>query len=101
LFQGELKDRYVAAVEHEIRGGGHGEPADTIFFGGGTPSLLDPAEIRRLIKASRESFSLAPDAENHPRNPIPKRRLSSAWLAFVKLASPVSVLVSNHFVTRN
>ncbi len=63
LFQGELKDRYVAAVEREIAGAGRGEPADTIFFGGGTPSLLDPAEIHRLITAGREAFSIAPDAE--------------------------------------
>jgi len=63
LFQGELKDRYVAAVEREIRAAGHGEPADTIFFGGGTPSLLDPHEIGRLITAARESFALAPDSE--------------------------------------
>jgi oxygen-independent coproporphyrinogen-3 oxidase len=38
-------------------------PADTIFFGGGTPSLLEPAEIRGLIASCRDVFSLAPDAE--------------------------------------
>jgi oxygen-independent coproporphyrinogen-3 oxidase len=63
LFQGELKDRYVAAVEREIANAGRGEPADTIFFGGGTPSLLEASEIGRLITAGRESFSLAGDAE--------------------------------------
>jgi putative oxygen-independent coproporphyrinogen III oxidase len=63
LFQGELKDRYVAAVECEIIAAGRGEAADTIFFGGGTPSLLDPSEIGRLITAARQSFSVARDAE--------------------------------------
>ena len=63
LLNGELKDRYVAAVEREIAGSGLGEPADTLFFGGGTPSLLDPSEIRRLIAACRDAFSLANDAE--------------------------------------
>ena len=38
-------------------------PADTIFFGGGTPSLLEPGEIAALIDACRQSFALAPDAE--------------------------------------
>ena len=33
--------------------------ADTIFFGGGTPSLLAPAELARVIAACRESFALA------------------------------------------
>src|SRR4029079_6109307 len=39
------------------------EPRATRFFGGGTPSLLDPSEIRRLIAACRDAFSLANDAE--------------------------------------
>jgi oxygen-independent coproporphyrinogen-3 oxidase len=64
LFESGLKDRYVAALEQEIRTSPHcGARADTIFFGGGTPSLLDPAEIARIIRACAESFDLAPDAE--------------------------------------
>jgi oxygen-independent coproporphyrinogen III oxidase len=63
LLDAALKTRYVDALECEIRSAGRGEAADTIFFGGGTPSLLDPAEIERLIVACRESFSMAPDSE--------------------------------------
>jgi oxygen-independent coproporphyrinogen-3 oxidase len=63
LFESGLKDRYVAALEKEIRSTGRGERADTIFFGGGTPSLLDASEIHRLISACGESFHLAADAE--------------------------------------
>jgi oxygen-independent coproporphyrinogen III oxidase len=63
LFESGLKDRYVAALEAEIRAVGRGAPADTIFFGGGTPSLLDPAEIGRLIGACRDAFDIAADAE--------------------------------------
>lgn len=63
LFDAALKGRYVAAVEREIRAAADGSPADTIFFGGGTPSLLEPAEIGRLIAACRESFDLAHDME--------------------------------------
>lgn len=64
LFDTGLKERYVAALLDEI--GRAAEPttaADTIFFGGGTPSLLEPSEIASLITACRESFHLAPDAE--------------------------------------
>jgi oxygen-independent coproporphyrinogen-3 oxidase len=32
------------------------EPNDTVYIGGGTPSLLDPAELARLLRAIRESF---------------------------------------------
>jgi len=63
LFDAALKERYVAAVEREIRAAGDGAAADTIFFGGGTPSLLDPSEIGRLTAACRESFALDPASE--------------------------------------
>ena len=63
LFDGELKNRYVAALEREISAAGRSEAVDTIFFGGGTPSLLDPGEIELLIAACRNSFTIARDAE--------------------------------------
>ena len=70
LFEAGLKDRYLDALETEIRsilppeGGSHRAlQADTIFFGGGTPSLLEPAEIGRIIAACRDSFDLTSDAE--------------------------------------
>ncbi len=64
LFESGVKDRYLSALEQEIRTSPHAAaPADTIFFGGGTPSLLEPAEVARTIRACRESFDLAPDAE--------------------------------------
>lgn len=37
--------------------------ADTVFVGGGTPSMLGAAGLTRLIDAVRGSFGLAPDAE--------------------------------------
>src|SRR6266478_857975 len=30
---------------------------DTVYFGGGTPSLLDPAHLQKILKAIRESFA--------------------------------------------
>ena len=64
LFEPALKARYVQALETEIRrSGARGRAADTIFFGGGTPSLLDADEIARLISACRETFALADGAE--------------------------------------
>ena len=63
LFDADLKQRYVAALLQEIRQGGDRSPADTIFFGGGTPSLLDPSEIGAIVTACRDAFDLAGDAE--------------------------------------
>jgi len=40
-----------------------GRPVQTVFFGGGTPSLLSPAAIDELIAAFRALAMLTPDAE--------------------------------------
>lgn len=40
-----------------------GRKIQSIFMGGGTPSLISPAEIRRLLDALRASQCLATDAE--------------------------------------
>jgi oxygen-independent coproporphyrinogen-3 oxidase len=62
LDQG-LKVRYVDALEREIRSAGDGRASDTIFFGGGTPSLLEPTEVARLIAACRDAYAVVADAE--------------------------------------
>jgi oxygen-independent coproporphyrinogen-3 oxidase len=36
---------------------------DTLYFGGGTPSLLEPAQLRRIFTALRETFEIIPGAE--------------------------------------
>ncbi len=36
---------------------------DTIYFGGGTPSLLSPSQLQRILDTARESFSVSEDAE--------------------------------------
>jgi oxygen-independent coproporphyrinogen-3 oxidase len=38
-------------------------PAHTLYFGGGTPSLLEPAQVGQLIDSARRNFALADDAE--------------------------------------
>jgi oxygen-independent coproporphyrinogen-3 oxidase len=63
LFEAGLKDQYVGALEQEILRAGQGEPADTIYFGGGTPSLLEPNEVDRLIRACRRAFDVTSNAE--------------------------------------
>jgi oxygen-independent coproporphyrinogen-3 oxidase len=36
---------------------------DTVFVGGGTPTLLPPAELGAILQAVDQAFGLAPDAE--------------------------------------
>ena len=63
LLDDALKERYVPALEREIRAAGDGARADSVYFGGGTPSLLDPTEVDRVIRACRASFDVASSAE--------------------------------------
>ena len=64
LHDDGLRRRYVDALIKDIRGAAdESVAADTIFFGGGTPSLLEPGEVARIIQACRDSFNLAPDSE--------------------------------------
>jgi len=37
--------------------------ADTIYFGGGTPSVLTPLQITQILEAIHACFSVTPDAE--------------------------------------
>jgi putative oxygen-independent coproporphyrinogen III oxidase len=40
-----------------------GRPVETVFFGGGTPSLFPASYIAQLLSVLREEYPLSPDAE--------------------------------------
>jgi putative oxygen-independent coproporphyrinogen III oxidase len=60
------KQRYVEALQKDL---GHevihadGRAIESVFLGGGTPSLFSPDEINHLLKGVRALFVLAEDAE--------------------------------------
>ena len=56
----------LAAAELDLAVGvlqGSLRPADTVFFGGGTPTLLPSAQLRGLLEGIRERFGLVEGAE--------------------------------------
>jgi oxygen-independent coproporphyrinogen-3 oxidase len=59
------KDDMVATIVKEIELRQHeiNEPVKTIYFGGGTPSLLSLADCEVIMKALQSHFSIVPDAE--------------------------------------
>jgi oxygen-independent coproporphyrinogen-3 oxidase len=59
-----LHEPFVAALVKEIDGASpFPEPPDTLYFGGGTPSVLDPKAISTILDAACRSFHLPEDAE--------------------------------------
>jgi len=68
--EGSPRKEYTDALEKEIklraaleRENGTDRPADTIYIGGGTPSVMDIASMSELVKTLRRSFDVRPDAE--------------------------------------
>jgi oxygen-independent coproporphyrinogen-3 oxidase len=60
----EAVGRYVAALCKEISAfPDQGIGIDTIYFGGGTPSLLSPSQVESILAMVRERFEVLPDSE--------------------------------------
>lgn len=60
----EVRQEYVNHLIEEIRLRSREVPeADTIYFGGGTPSLLTPEQIGRILEEVRSAFRISEDAE--------------------------------------
>lgn len=64
IYQGELAARYVRALVEEISTSRHaGAGVDTIYFGGGTPSLLTPSQLDLILSALQRQFDIDSGAE--------------------------------------
>ena len=62
----ETRERYTRALINEIKMQTicpAGSPVDTVFFGGGTPSVLSGSQIDRIMEALHSFFSIQKDAE--------------------------------------
>lgn len=62
----ETVEAYVGALCREIAAWGarcRDYTVDTLYFGGGTPTLLSEGQMERVMQSVRDAFCLAPDAE--------------------------------------
>lgn len=62
----QIKKEYIEQLlkEIELRTTGDGSfTVDTIFIGGGTPSVLEAKDINRILCKLREGFDILPDCE--------------------------------------
>ncbi len=58
-----MVEEYIAGVIKDIQLTASNQPLKTVFFGGGTPSLLSPQQLSRILKAIAVHFGIAKDAE--------------------------------------
>jgi oxygen-independent coproporphyrinogen III oxidase len=72
VFSRAVFERYVDRVCSDIAnverdaadmGGKFEREVDSIYLGGGTPTVLEPTQLQRLFDAVRGQFSVRPDAE--------------------------------------
>ena len=54
---------YVEALVKEIRGWEYGGTVDTVYLGGGTPTMLDERHLGTILEAYGSVFTVATDAE--------------------------------------
>lgn len=62
----QVYGEYITAVSMEMdmrRASCEGRQVDSIFIGGGTPSVLSPVDFRRLMESIRKNFNVTEDAE--------------------------------------
>lgn len=62
----DVVESYVAVLLNEIdyiSGQYEKADADTIYFGGGTPSILKPCQAEKIVKRISERFAISADAE--------------------------------------
>jgi len=66
MYEPDLADRYVLALAKEIRAltlANENPDIDTIYLGGGTPSLLSPEQLQTILTEIRGRFRVAAAAE--------------------------------------
>ncbi|MGO1840289.1 MAG: coproporphyrinogen-III oxidase family protein, partial [Candidatus Microbacterium stercoravium] len=69
-LRGARQDQYADTLLREIElatsvlaAAGPARAAQTVFFGGGTPTLLPAGDLARMLDGVRDGFALAPNAE--------------------------------------
>lgn len=60
-YQQDAAEKYVSRLIDEMKK--YNSSFDTVYFGGGTPSVLDSRLTGEMIRAARENFNISSDCE--------------------------------------
>jgi oxygen-independent coproporphyrinogen-3 oxidase len=66
IYQGQLAERYVDALVTEVASQtptANARAVDTVYFGGGTPSLLSALQMERILEVLHDRFEIGRGAE--------------------------------------
>ena len=92
----DLTGPYLDALDRELElaAARVGRPAETVFIGGGTPSLLGGQGLTRILNTVRSTFGLAPGAEvtteSNPESTSPEYFAQLADAGYTRIASACS-----------
>ena len=82
VFPASYHDRYISRIEKDLSsirkrakqwGAQLPQAVDSIYLGGGTPSLLSPALFRRLFTTLRREFAVS----SHRSSPSPEKEFAA------------------------
>lgn len=59
----KTEEQYVSALINEIKSKRTGELVTSVYFGGGTPSVLKNGQINRILSSIRDNYSISDDCE--------------------------------------
>jgi len=99
----ETKSLYVKRLCEEIKGFGKGldcrPVADTVYFGGGTPTLLSPAQFSMILDTVNEVFGIERGAEitaeTNPKSTDPSRLREMRQLGINRLSIGMQSVYDN------
>ncbi len=80
----------IALAARVLADAGRSRPVDTVFLGGGTPTLLPAGDLARMLAAVRDAWGLAPGAEvtteANPDSVTPASLASLAAAGFTRVS---------------
>lgn len=93
----------VALARRVLADVGRGGPVSTVFFGGGTPTVLPATDLGAVLGAVRDAWGLAPDAEvtteANPDSVTPESLAELACAGFTRVSFGVQSVVPHVLAT--